>query len=72
MKDIAPPKGFFELFMNAMDDFTMKILIVAAFASIAIEVGTAKDEKRPTAWIEGFAILVAVSVCGTVTAVNDY
>ena len=55
-----------------MDDFTMKILIVAAFASIAIEVGTASSEKRPTAWIEGFAILVAVAVCCSVAAVNDY
>lgn len=50
----------------------MKILIVAAFVSIAIEVGTASSEKRPTAWIEGFAILVAVAVCCSVAAVNDY
>lgn len=50
----------------------MKILMVAAVLSIAIEVGTAKPEKRSTAWIEGFAVLVAVFVCATVTAVNDY
>ena len=72
MKETAEPKGFFELFIGAMDDFTMKILIVAAIASIAIEVGTASDAKRSTAWIEGFAILVAVGVCGSVTAINDY
>jgi hypothetical protein len=72
MKEVSEPKGFLELFINAMDDFTMKVLILAAFASIAIEVGTASDEKRSTAWIEGFAILVAVCVCCTVTAVNDY
>lgn len=50
----------------------MKILMFAAVLSIAIEVGTASDEKRSTAWIEGFAVLVAVFVCATVTAVNDY
>ncbi|EGR33372.1 hypothetical protein IMG5_055150 [Ichthyophthirius multifiliis] len=72
MKEVSKPKGFIALFFSALDDFTMKILIVAAFASIAIEVGTAKEEKRSTAWIEGFAILVAVCVCGSVTAINDY
>lgn len=50
----------------------MRVLLVAAVFSIAIEVGTAKEEKRSTAWIEGFAILVAVFVCATVTSVNDY
>lgn len=50
----------------------MKILMVAAVLSIAIEVGTAKEAKRSTAWIEGFAVLVAVFVCASVTAVNDY
>jgi len=50
----------------------MKILMVAAVFSIIIEVATSDSDKRPTAWIEGFAILVAVFVCATVTAVNDY
>jgi len=50
----------------------MRILIVASFLSIAIEVGTAAPDQRSTAWIEGFAVLMAVAVCATVTAVNDY
>ena len=50
----------------------MKILIATTFVFIAIEVGTAKEKKRPTAWIEGFAILVAVMVCCCVSAINDY
>lgn len=50
----------------------MKILMVAAVFSIIIEVATSDSDKRSTAWIEGFAILVAVFVCATVTAVNDY
>ena len=40
--------------------------------SIVISVSTAHEEDRATAWIEGFAILVAVMVCSTVAAANDY
>lgn len=51
----------------------MRVLMVAAIASIVIEVATAKsDDKRSTAWIEGFAIFVAVIVCTNVAAFNDY
>ena len=50
----------------------MRILLVAAVLSIAIEVGTATPDKRATAWIEGFAVLVAVFICASVSAVNDY
>lgn len=35
-------------------------------------VGTAKPDERKTAWIEGFAVLMAVMICATVTAANDY
>lgn len=68
-----PLKGFLTLFMEALNDFTLKILMGAAVVSIAIEVGTAQtNSKRAIAWIEGFAILVAVAICATVTAVNDW
>ena len=50
----------------------MRVLMVAAIISIVIEVATATDSHRSTAWIEGFAILVAVAVCANVTAINDY
>jgi Ca2+ transporting ATPase len=33
---------------------------------------TASPEDRSVAWIEGFAILVAVFICSTVTAFNNY
>ena len=33
---------------------------------------TSTDEDRSKAWTEGFAIFVAVVVCATVQAVNDY
>lgn len=32
----------------------------------------AEDSKRATSWIEGFAILLAVTIVGLVTAVNNY
>ena len=47
-------------------------MIVSAFVSIGLEVGLADPDHRATAWIEGFAILVAVAVCATVAAVNNY
>lgn len=34
--------------------------------------GTATPAKRATAWIEGVAVMVAVMICATVSAVNDY
>ena len=46
--------------------------MVTSFISIGISVGTAEASKRKTAWIEGFAIFVAVMVCATVGACNDY
>lgn len=48
----------------------MRILLIASVISIVIEVSTATEDHRPTAWIEGFAILVAVMVCANVTAIN--
>lgn len=58
--------------LEALDDFILKILLLAACLSIGLEVGVAAPEDRSTAWIEGFAILIAVFVCATVTAVNNY
>jgi Ca2+ transporting ATPase len=46
--------------------------MVSAVLSIGLEVGLAAPEDRSLAWIEGFAILAAVFVCGTVTAGNNY
>jgi hypothetical protein len=47
-------------------------LIVASIFSIVVEVGTAEPSDRSTAWVEGFVILLAVAVCGMVTAGNNY
>ena len=55
-----------------MGDFTLKILMGAAVFSIVSEVATADESKRPIAWIDGFAILLAVIVSSSVQATNDY
>ncbi len=61
---------FWELVWIALDDLILRILIVAGIASIIINTIT-EDELRSTAWIEGFAILLAVVVVVLVTAMND-
>jgi len=71
-KPEVKPKGLCELLLDALDDFTLKILIVAAIVSIIVEVSTASDDHRSTSWIEGFAILVAVAISSGITAVNDF
>ena len=40
-----------ELFCDAMEDFTLRILLVAAILSIVLETSTAKAEERSKAWI---------------------
>jgi len=47
-------------------------LIVAAIVSIIVEVVTAHDEEKSVAWIEGFAILVAVFISSGITTANNY
>jgi hypothetical protein len=53
-----------------MEDFTLRILLVASIVSIVIEVSTSDEEHRSISWIEGFAILSAVMVSANVTALN--
>jgi len=66
-----PLKSIFMLLMEALDDFTLKILIVASFVSIIVEMIVAVDH-RETAWIEGFAILCAVIISSFITTLNNY
>lgn len=64
--------SFWEMLLEALDDFILKILIVSAFVSIILSTATAEPKDRSHAWMEGFAILVAVAVCSLVAATNDY
>lgn len=82
-----PPKRtpFIKLFIGALDDFMLKLLMVCAVVSIAIEVGFADPADRShgklyfiflikhfLAWIEGTAIFVAIFVVAFVGSWNDY
>eukprot|EP01017_Pseudomicrothorax_dubius_P024496 TRINITY_DN2602_c0_g4_i1.p1 TRINITY_DN2602_c0_g4~~TRINITY_DN2602_c0_g4_i1.p1 ORF type:complete len:1110 (-),score=290.43 TRINITY_DN2602_c0_g4_i1:194-3523(-) len=71
-KKVKPLPGFWELFYEALEDTTLRILLVAGIVSIAIEVPTADEDHRKTSWIEGFAIFMSVLICATVTAGNNY
>jgi len=66
-----PPKSFMSLLCHALEDFTLRVLIVAAVVSIVANV-LVETEHRNIAWIEGFSILMAVAVCSLVGALNDY
>jgi P-type Ca2+ transporter type 2B len=71
VKEPTVRSTFFSLFMEALDDLMLKILIVCAFISIIINM-IFEEEHRAIAWIEGGAILLAVFVVSSVTAWNDY
>lgn len=63
-------KTLLQIFIQSLDDFTLKILIVAAIVSIVVEMLTSKHPE--TAWIEGVAIIVAVLLSSGITTINDY
>jgi Ca2+ transporting ATPase len=63
-------KTFWEHCKEALEDFILRILIVAGIADIVLELIIATGE-REIAWIEGFAILVSVFIVTVVTAGNN-
>lgn len=63
---------FCDLVKASLEDFMLQVLLVCAFFSIVVEMVFADKEHKKTAWIEGFAIFVAVAVVSLVTAVSDY
>lgn len=73
-KDPPGRTGFCRMVLDALEDEMLRLLLVCAIFSIAVEMGfNANDpEKLQTAWIEGFAILVAVFVVSHVSAWSDY
>lgn len=46
--------------------------MVCAVFSIVVEVATADEKHKRTAWINGVAILFAVILSSSVQATNDY
>lgn len=67
---MVPVKGFCVLFVEALNDLTLIILMIAAVISIGVNMITEADH-RETAWIEGFAILCAVFISAGVQAFQD-
>ena len=60
--------SFLELFIGAMEDITLLILLAAALVSLII--GAVTDPEA--GWIEGVAIFIAVFLVATLTAGNNY
>ncbi|CAF2551092.1 unnamed protein product [Rotaria sp. Silwood2] len=76
-----PPKTFFRLMVDALQDITLVILIICAVISFCLSFYHPTDEsfqaelKQKEAnveWIEGAAIIIAVIVVVLVTAFNDW
>jgi len=65
----AKRRTYFQIVMEALQDTTMRILVVAGVVSLIL--GLTLDKHKETGWIEGFAILVAVIIVTQVTAIND-
>lgn len=76
---------FCKLFLGALDDFMLKILLVCACVSMTIDMSFAEPHERShgnihfsyfifklIAWIEGAAIFIAVFVVASVGSWNDY
>lgn len=60
------------MFLAALDDFMLKLLMVCAVVSITLDEIMAEPEERKIAWIDGFAIMVAVLVVSGVGSIVDY
>ncbi|CAF1326093.1 unnamed protein product [Rotaria sordida] len=76
-----PPKTFFRLMFDALQDITLVILIICAIVSFGLSFyhphdETFQAEEKPkeanVEWIEGAAIIIAVIVVVLVTAFNDW
>lgn len=65
-------KMWIQLFCAALDDFMLKVLIVAAIVSLTLDMILAEPHHRSHAWIEGFAIMVAVALVASVGSFVDW
>lgn len=71
-----PQQTFISLMWEAMHDKTLILLTVASLVSLAIglyrDVTSEKPDEPKVGWIEGFAILIAMTIVVLVNASNDY
>jgi hypothetical protein len=68
----AASASLLELVVEALGDFTVRTLLAAGGASLALEFWLAAREGGQPQWIEGASILGAVAVVVCVTAGNNY
>jgi len=59
-----------EFCWEALEDFTLRILLVCGIVSLIL--GVTIDEHPEIGWIDGFAIILAVVIVVLVTGINDY
>jgi len=64
-------KAFWKLYLGALDDLMLKILIVCAIVDLVVS-EIFDDGDWATAWIEGASILAAVVIVSGVVSVSDY
>ena len=69
-REEAEIKTFCQLACEALNDYMLIIMCIAGVANIIINM-IMEEDHRATAWIEGFAILLAVAIVVIVQAVND-
>jgi magnesium-transporting ATPase (P-type) len=64
-------KSIWEFAVDALNDVTLRILILCAFVSVALETSLATDESSYS-WLNGAAILLAVAIIVGVECANNY
>jgi len=69
---MKPPKSFFELCWEALQDFTLLVLMGCALLSLIIGIIEAQKPGHEYAWVEGCAIFVTIFVVVMVSAGTDY
>jgi len=65
-------KTFCKIFFEALDDFMLKVLIVAATGSLIFEYIGADPSHYSTAWFDGAAIYLAVLIVSGFSALVDW
>jgi magnesium-transporting ATPase (P-type) len=61
---------FWELLIEATEDFMLRLLFIAGVVSLGLGVGLGEHPEHE--WIEGFAIILAVVIVVLVTAINNF
>ncbi|KAL9656250.1 hypothetical protein ABK040_007865 [Willaertia magna] len=68
-----PLKPLWKLFIDALKEPILIVLLVLALVSIVLGVAfPEREEDRKFGWIEGVAIIAAVLIVSTVASVNDW